>query len=561
MTELSGAEKTARLASYKLEADGLTDHTAAIQTLLDNIETAGGGEVVLGAGTFTVSGLIRVGNNTTLRGHGYATLIKADGVTVFSGSWPAASGGDDIAAGIISVYKKVGVAICNLRIDGNSSTKNDAEAHGIHFMEATDFFVDKVWIQSIPSDGAGLASGGDGIMIQDADLTDNPCERGIIQNFHIENTLRQGIAVTYVKTLSISDGDIKSCGKEGIDIEPNATDEVDDVTISNVNINIANFGIAASGAGPIKNVTINGGVIKATVEGAIVVSPSSGGTKPDGVVINGTIADGCNTNNTAEASSEGDISIQANNVEVNGFISKNGGTCGARVWDSDNVSFNGGTLRGHRYSGIWVDAARGLANTSVKNLSIIGVKCLDNGKQGSGTHYGIKLEDASTKLIDDIVLDGNTCQDEQGTQTQTYGLGHVGTSSSQADWIIGENNLNNNLTGAINGAFDEFSWKSLTISGGAITSPRTRRNRPIKIQLVGEGATTDTLDTINGASEGDVIMLRNSQSSYTISCSNAVGNLRSGGATQSLDNERDIITYVYDTSSAEWLMQSFVSNA
>ncbi len=537
---------------------GALDVTVALQTGLDFLDNLGGGVFYMPPGKYTISTLVRPGNFTRVNGSGYATWVIADGISTFTGSWPT----DITSAGMFTVYQKVGVEITNIRIDGNSSVKNDAEAYGLHFQEATDFVIHSIWIQNMPSDAASLQRGGDGMVFQDADLTDNPCERGTVAFFHIENCLRQGWTATFAFDMCISNGTIKSQpgALECIDIEPNASDEIRNLTFSNVHCRDGQFGVAVSGAGPISQISYTGGTIRGCREGAIVVTPSSSGTKPKNIAISNVVMTNNNTNNTILANSEGDISIKAEGVVVTGCFGSDGGTSGMRIWDSSNVKVTGCTFKNYRYSGIWVNPDRGTSGTVVNDISLDSNTCINNG-QDATTHYGIRLEDGTSgRVITGLYLGNNNLGDNQSSATQAYGLGIINTNSDQLTWAIPDNLYVGNVTGAIQGTVDELTWQTLVISAGnAITIPsRPGRQRVFKFFL--DPSTSTTLDTINGLEDAQEVILRNIGNT-AITCTNGVGNLRSGGVSQSLNSTRDIIKYIGATDLAEVLMTSFVNNA
>lgn len=94
--------------------------------------------------------------------------------------------------------------------------------------------------------------------------------------------------------------------------------------------------------------------------------------------------------------------------------------------------------------------------------------------------------------------------------------------------------------------------QTATIASGAITATKSY------VVLAGEGATTDDLDTISGGTEGDIVVLRTTTGSYTITIKDGTGNLNLNGDF-AMDSNKDIITLIYDGSS--WDEISRTSNA
>lgn len=64
-------------AKFGAKGDGVTDDTAAIQACADSIRLAGGGIMDVPRGTYIITQSIALGANTTLRGEGGASVIKA----------------------------------------------------------------------------------------------------------------------------------------------------------------------------------------------------------------------------------------------------------------------------------------------------------------------------------------------------------------------------------------------------------------------------------------------------------------------------------------------------
>lgn len=81
----------------------------------------------------------------------------------------------------------------------------------------------------------------------------------------------------------------------------------------------------------------------------------------------------------------------------------------------------------------------------------------------------------------------------------------------------------------------------LTIAAGVITATGAYHS----VDTEG-GAGTDDLDTVNGGTEGDVLVLRADDSARTVVCKDGTGNLRLAGGDFSLDHVEDRIALHYD---------------
>lgn len=97
----------------------------------------------------------------------------------------------------------------------------------------------------------------------------------------------------------------------------------------------------------------------------------------------------------------------------------------------------------------------------------------------------------------------------------------------------------------ITGAFINFGTPSeLTIASGVVTATKSQH----AIDTEGDAA-SDDLDTINGGSDGDILIIRAANSSRTVVVKDATGNIQIGG-DKTLDNAQDRLTLIYDASIA-----------
>jgi hypothetical protein len=95
----------------------------------------------------------------------------------------------------------------------------------------------------------------------------------------------------------------------------------------------------------------------------------------------------------------------------------------------------------------------------------------------------------------------------------------------------------------------------LTIASGVITITQDSH----RIETEG-GAASDNLDTINGGTDGKVILLRAYDTTHTVVVKNGTGNIRCG-TDMSLDSQEDTITLVYAGNISVWLELSRANNA
>jgi hypothetical protein len=94
----------------------------------------------------------------------------------------------------------------------------------------------------------------------------------------------------------------------------------------------------------------------------------------------------------------------------------------------------------------------------------------------------------------------------------------------------------------------------LTISGGVITRTATTSF----FRVAAESGIADNLSTINGGSEGDVIIIK-SDTGDTITV-NEAGNIRCVGTSRTLDDPADKMELIYDAAISLWCEVSQAGN-
>jgi hypothetical protein len=93
---------------------------------------------------------------------------------------------------------------------------------------------------------------------------------------------------------------------------------------------------------------------------------------------------------------------------------------------------------------------------------------------------------------------------------------------------------------------------SLTISGGVVTATKSNHT------IAGEGALPDNLDTINGGTDGDVLVLRAANVLEAITVKDGTGNINCAGDF-TMDQTLDTITLMHNGST--WVEISRSNNA
>lgn len=250
------------VTDYGAKGNGVTDDTAAIQSALDAAEAAGGGTVVLSAGTYIVSssgtasdGALRVGSNVTLAGAGMGdTTIKLrDG-----------SSGD--VTGIVRTHSgdvTHDVVIRDLTIDGNSANTGGS--------------VDGIFTGVTP--GVELAD--HDILIQSVEVKNvsryafDPHEQTVrltIVDSHAHDNGRDGFTIDYISQSVFVDNVSANNGRHGFNV----------VTSSHHNLMVDNIAYGNAGNGL---VTQNGSDLRPWTSDITVVGGEYYGNGLTGILV------------------------------------------------------------------------------------------------------------------------------------------------------------------------------------------------------------------------------------------------------------------------------------
>ena len=158
----------------------------------------------------------------------------------------------------------------------------------------------------------------------------------------------------------------------------------------------------------------------------------------------------------------------------------------------------------------------------------------------SGTNTGDQslFETISVSGQSDVVADTTT-----DTLTFVAGSNMTITTNAGTDTIT---------FAATGGFFNLGSPTELTIASGAITA--TQSNHTVDTE---SDAASDDLDTINGGTEGDILVLRAISGARTVVVKTGTGNIRCG-LDVSLDSALDTVTLVY--ASGLWAKLAVANN-
>lgn len=158
----------------------------------------------------------------------------------------------------------------------------------------------------------------------------------------------------------------------------------------------------------------------------------------------------------------------------------------------------------------------------------------------------IRTKDWGTEVLTDSDLEGQLdliINWVDAFADEVSGHKHDATGNEGPKLIIA-----NSTDTKLNGGADS----ELTIATGEITITKTFHSVDTE-----SDAASDDLDTINGGTDGDIIVLRAQDSARSVVIKDGTGNIASAGDF-TMDNVHDMITLIYDGTS--WLELSRSDN-
>lgn len=159
-----------------------------------------------------------------------------------------------------------------------------------------------------------------------------------------------------------------------------------------------------------------------------------------------------------------------------------------------------------------------------------------------------------TTVANDELLqyDSGTSKWINQTFTEAGILAADGTVGLTGNWNAGSHTIQaQTLDGATVEAaklvFDATT--EVTISSGAVTVTQSAH----RIDTEGD-AESDNLDTINGGSDGMVLLVRAENAAHTVVVKDATGNIELAGSDISLDDTDQYVLLLYDGTLSKWLL-------
>jgi len=334
-----------------------------IQVAIDTAADAGGGEVVLGVGTFEISETLIMASNVTLTGSGYGTVIKlADGANV------------KVISNTNAAPYVDNVTVRRLAIDGNRTNQTAAqECTAIKFYSAQDALIDDVLIYEVMGHGIHFNNLGEEV---DGQRLSRVTIRGVGDD--VDGTFGSCFAMTDTKDVIFDSCYAYDCYKAGFRL---------------------------SG----RDFVLNGCIAKTCGNGGIV--PVSGDC--EGVTVNGGFF--CDNSPSTPWPCDGIRLVGAKRVVLNGVTCTGNADCGVAILQGgEEIEINGGIFRNNGQSADAVGATQrrsGIAVFSTSGLNariqINAPTCIDD--QATPTQdYGIEIDNTpSDTSVWNPVYSGN----------------------------------------------------------------------------------------------------------------------------------------------------------
>jgi len=385
-----------------------TDARTVIQSALDVANSAGSVHIYVNEGTYNLSGPLVYYSNTKLEGAGWtSTILKLNSglnTNVIESHAYNAGNNDEI---------QEGVEICNLKIDGNGSNQTGPNAGGLYARNTSRSHFHDLYIYQCYGTNFNIQSVG----VPDRLI----CKRNKVSNVIVDkNNLGWGDAAAFNGSIGLQVSNFAVLNSPGSGLTHGS---VQDAQYTNIySLNNAGWGLSFEDFSQIKNISINGVVIRNSgAEGFVFHQPSYDGGYSE---INGLVVEGAGNN--------GILLTGLSEVEIHGLVVEGAGINGIFLTESSKVEIYGQS-RGAGVNGVRVENCkelsgrllasgaqnngvnvRGLLNSQLKIIA-------KNNNQASSSDDGVHLDGgtslgAKNNRIEVLAFD------DQATPTQRYGI-------------------------------------------------------------------------------------------------------------------------------------------
>lgn len=483
-------EALAAEADVEITGDGSTDDTTAIQAAIDALP-ATGGEIVLGAGIFMVSGIRLDGtsgdkSNVTLRGQGRGTTIRKMANSALTTAAQKRSN-------VIFALTGGGFVVRDLNVEGNYSRGGSAQRPtfttkhtlGSVFGAAgtvlsvsstgtagTNNPTDKVYLVTVS--GAGQTSSGSNISV----------DVGLGYVTDVSSQVWDEVTATGYYNYYQCDDDFAY--RHGIYMNGTSA-AIADCVVDNVHVTDCVYGGILIGSGPLIGGMTYSGSLRSRISNCYVYANNGsnigGGYKVHQTISNCTVyggnSSGIRMDEGSNYSTVTGCTVNGNDTQINGGINcyksdyctitgnvVRNASPGIWMQEADNFSVSGNTVMSSAGVGISIastnnggsctgnmvteNTSHGIQVSIGKVTSVVGNMCFSNGGSGIRLSGGSSSCTVTANVCNDnstaggttnagiIVTDStnsviaaNKCSDSAGgSGTQTVGINETGSSSN-----------------------------------------------------------------------------------------------------------------------------------
>ncbi len=439
-----------------------------IQYVIDQLTS--GGHIHIKQGSYELDDNIFLDDYITISGEGYSTELKFT-----------------TANKTIKIIGKTGVILENFRVNGNVGVVAGAGIN-ISGTGATKCIIQHVFSHDAGADGIGFWQQSSYCSIENCITWDNGTNGTYIEGTGAGDSYRCRV----IDCISITDGSngvrfsdsaesivkgniIFQCGAVGIVI-----DNVDESIVSN------NFIFDP----------VSGGISAASSDDLLIANNQvfqSGAASP-GISLASTCSRGVIVGNIVKDAASSGIDVECSGAVAIGNNVYNSALKGIVVMYATDCVISGNHVENNGQNGIEVFRCQ--------KCVISDNVCKNNSQGAAGGAYGIKFWDNSGAACTYNVVTGNVCYDDQGTQTQGYGIRELESSDYN---IIAHNMLVDNLTGnlAVVGANTHVSDNLGYVSENGGAAANVADGGTIAHGL----ATTPTYVSVVGSVAGEIVQV------------------------------------------------------
>ena len=387
-----------------------TEAEVVIQYAIDQLTS--GGRIHIKQGSYELDDNIILDDYITISGDGYSTELKFT-----------------TAGKTIKIIGKTGVILEDFRANGNVGVVAGAGIN-ISGTGAIKCHVRNVFSHDAGADGIGFWQASQYCTIENCITWDNGTNGLYIEGTGAGDSYRCRI----IDCISITDGSngirfsdsVESIIKGNIIFQCGAVsiiiDNVDESIVSN------NFIFDP----------VSGGISAASSDDLLIANNQvfqSGAAAP-GISLASTCHRGVIVGNIVKDAASSGIDVEGSGAVATGNNVYNSTLKGIVVMYATDCVISGNHVENNGQNGIEVFRCQ--------KCVISNNVCKNNSQGAAGGAYGIKFWDNSGAACTYNVVTGNVCYDDQGTQTQGYGIRELESSDYN---IIAHNMLVDNLTG------------------------------------------------------------------------------------------------------------------